>query len=104
MHIDVDDVPDDLVALGIEVPDDAGEDRLGVEDLPANWQMMLHSEECRAIGDSWVSRQEGLLLRVPSVIIPEEENLIINPSQPRAGEVRVVSERPFSYDMRLLEA
>jgi RES domain-containing protein len=102
VHIDIDEVPDDLVALGIEVPEDAGERRLSTENLPADWRMMLHSEECRAIGDAWAKGQESLLLRVPSIIIPEEDNLIINPAHPRAAEVRIVSERPFSYDPRLL--
>jgi RES domain-containing protein len=103
VHIDIDEVPDDLVALGIEVPEDAGERHLTAETLPANWQMMLHSEECRAIGDAWAKSQESPLLRVPSIVIPEEDNLIINPAHPRAAEVRIVSERPFSYDPRLLE-
>jgi RES domain-containing protein len=103
IHIDIDDIPDDLVALGIEVPEDAGERHLNSENLPANWQMMLHTEECRAIGDTWAKGQESLLLRVPSIIIPEEDNLIINPAHPRAAEVRTVSERPFSYNPRLLE-
>jgi RES domain-containing protein len=84
------------------VPEDAGERRLNTENLPADWRMMLHSEECRAIGDAWAKGQESLLLRVPSIIIPEEDNLIINPAHPRAAEVRIVSERPFSYDPRLL--
>lgn len=103
VHIDIDEVPDDLVALGIDVPEDAGERRMGPEDLPANWQMMLHSEECRAIGDAWAKDRESLVLRVPSIIIPEEDNLIINPGHPQAAEVRIVSERPFTYDPRLLD-
>jgi RES domain-containing protein len=103
VHIDIDHVPDDLVALGIEVPEAAGERRLTTGDLPANWQLMLHSEECRALGDAWAKSRESLLLRVPSIIIPEEDNLIINPAHPRAAEVRIVSERPFSYEPRLLE-
>jgi RES domain-containing protein len=103
VHIDIDEVPDDLLALGLEVPEDAGERHLTAENLPANWQMMLHSEECRAIGDAWAKAQESLLLRVPSIIIPEEDNLIVNPAHPRAADVRIVNERPFSYDPRLLE-
>jgi RES domain-containing protein len=103
VHVDIDEAPDDLVALGIEVPDDAGERHLSTENLPANWRTMLHAEECRAIGDAWAKGQESLVLRVPSIIIPEEDNLVINPGHPRAAEVRIVSERPFSYDPRLLE-
>ena len=103
VHIDIDEVPDDLVALGIEVPEDAGERHLDAEGLPSNWRMVLQSEECRAIGDAWAKGQKSLLLRVPSVIIPEEDNLIINPTHPRAAELRIVSERRFSYDPRLLD-
>jgi RES domain-containing protein len=103
VHIDIEEVPADLVALGIEVPEGAGERHLHTENLPANWQMLLHSEECRAIGDAWAKAQESLLLRVPSIIIPEEDNLIINPTHPRAADVRIVTERPFSYDPRLLD-
>ena len=103
VHVDIDEAPDDLVALGIEVPDDAGERHLNTENLPANWQTMLHSEECRAIGDALAKGQESLVLRVSSIIIPEEDDLVINPGHPRAAEVRIVSERPFSYDPSLLE-
>lgn len=103
VHIDIEEVPDDLVALGIEVPDDAVELHLDADDLPSNWRMVLQSEECRAIGDAWAKGQESLFLRVPSVIIPEEDNLLINPAHPRAAAVRIVSERPFSYDPRLLD-
>jgi RES domain-containing protein len=101
VHIDIDEVPDDLVALGVEIPDDAGEHRLTPSDLPATWQDMLYSAECRAIGDPWAQDRQSLLLRVPSVIIPEEDNLLINPAHPDAEAVRVVSERSFSYDPRL---
>jgi RES domain-containing protein len=103
VHIDIDDVPDDLVALGIEVPEDAGERHMDAGGLPSNWRTALHSEACRGIGDAWAGSKESLLLRVPSVIIPEEDNLIINPAHPRAAEVRIASERPFTFDPRLLD-
>lgn len=103
VHTDIDEVPDDLVALGVEVPEDAGELRLTLPDLPANWHDMLYSAECRTLGDSWARDRQALLLRVPSVIIPEGENLLINPAHPRTEDVRVVSERPFTYDPRLLD-
>lgn len=101
VHTDIEEVPDDLVALRIEVPDDAGELRLTPSDLPANWQDMLYSAECRGLGDSWARDGQSLLLRIPSVIIPEEDNVLINPAHPGAEAVRVVSERRFSYDPRL---
>jgi RES domain-containing protein len=102
VHIDIDEVPDDLMALGIDVPEDAGELLLDAGRLPPNWRTALYSDECRSIGDAWAKSQRGLLLRVPSVIVPEEDNLIINPAHPRAEDVRIASERPFTFDPRLL--
>ncbi|MGH7481835.1 MAG: RES family NAD+ phosphorylase [Longimicrobiales bacterium] len=102
VHIDIEDVPDDLVALAIEVPDDVGEDVLVPGDLPVGWRETPAPPVCRAIGDGWLARKETLLLRVPSVLIPEEMNVLVNPTHPRAGAVRVTLTRSFVYDPRLL--
>jgi RES domain-containing protein len=103
VHIDIDEVPNDLVALGIEVPAEAGERQLKAGSLPLDWRTALYSKGCRGIGDSWARSQDSLVLRVPSVLIPEEDNLIINPAHPRAAELRIASKRPFAFDPRLLD-
>ena len=56
----------------------------------------------QAIGGEWARRRERLLLRVPSVLVPEESNVLVNPMHPDAVGVRVIGSRPFSYDVRLL--
>ena len=58
--------------------------------------------EGQALGDAWVKRGETLILLVPSVIIPHEENLLLNPAHPRMADVRVASVTPFQFDPRLL--
>lgn len=102
VHIDVEDAPSDLLALAIEVPDDAGEMVLSARDLPDGWRGMPPPPACAQLGDQWIAKNEALLLRVPSVIIPEETNVLLNPAHPRAAEVRVARIRPFAYDPRLL--
>ena len=102
VHADIEDVPDDLVALAIEVPDDAGAKTVAVNDLPGDWNQLPDHPACAKIGDEWVAEGTALLLRVPSAVVPEESNLLINPGHPRAGDVVVVSMRPFAFDRRLL--
>jgi RES domain-containing protein len=102
VHIDVEDVPQDLFALAIEVPDDVGEIVLTPADLPPGWRQTPAPAHCRQVGDDWVARGEALLLRLPSVLVPEETNVLMNPAHPRAREVRVVRSRPFAFDPRLL--
>jgi RES domain-containing protein len=102
VRIEVEDVPDDLIALEVEIPDDFQESVVTVRDLPPDWQATPAPPACAGIGDAWVSEGRTPLLRIPSVLVPEETNVLINPAHPRVREVRVVRVRPFSYDPRLL--
>jgi len=102
VHVDAEDVPGDLVALEIEVPDDAGVRIVRPRDLPADWNRVEDHPACVAMGAEWVRNGADLVLRVPSAIVPEESNLLINPGHPTAGRVTVVGTRPFSFDPRLL--
>ena len=102
VHIDAEDAPDDLVALRISVPDDVTELAYAPSSLPADWQQTPSPPQCQAIGSEWARRREELLLRIPSVLVPEESNVLVNPMHPDAAKVRVIGSRPFSYDMRLL--
>ncbi|MCH8812980.1 MAG: RES family NAD+ phosphorylase [Gemmatimonadetes bacterium] len=102
VHVDIEDVPDDLVAMAIEVPDDGGEGIVAVDDLPPDWNQVLDHPACARIGDQWAAKGTVLLLLVPSAVVPEESNVLINPDHPRAGDVRMVSIRPFAFDSRLV--
>ena len=56
----------------------------------------------RAWGDAWLLGLESLLAEVPSVIVPEETNLLLNPRHPAHGELVAEIVRPWIYDTRLL--
>ena len=56
----------------------------------------------RAWGDAWLLDLESLLAEVPSVIVPEETNLLLNPRHPAHAELVAEIVRPWFYDARLL--
>ena len=56
----------------------------------------------RAWGDKWLEAGVSLIAEVPSVIVPEESNLLLNPRHPALGEVVAEIVRPWVYDARLL--
>jgi formylglycine-generating enzyme required for sulfatase activity/RES domain-containing protein len=56
----------------------------------------------RAWGDAWLLGLESLLAEVPSVIVPEETNLLLNPRHPAHGELVAEIVRRWFYDARLL--
>ncbi len=55
-------------------------------------------------GTAWAARGRTLLAEVPSVIVPEEANVLINPAHPGAAGLRVRKVRRWLYDARLLAA
>ena len=59
--------------------------------------------DLRRLGQAWASVRDTLVLDVPSAIIPEERNVLINPRHPDASDVTVERERPFTFDPRLFE-
>jgi RES domain-containing protein len=102
VHVQIEDVPDDLVALGIDVPDGASVQDVAPADLPADWNRVVDHPACSALRDRWARDGAALVLRVPSAIIPHERNLLLNPRHPQMERVSVASAEPFSFDPRLL--
>ena len=57
----------------------------------------------RFIGDSFLTAKKSLLLKVPSAIIPEEYNVIINPLHPDIKKIKIATASPFQFDSRLFK-
>lgn len=102
IHVDVSEVPDDLVLMTVHVPENLRIDCVNPSDLPTGWETTTAYPRCRALGDAWARSRRTPLLRAPAAPIPEESNLSLNPLHPDADSVRVVDARPFFYDPRLI--
>lgn len=100
-HTDADLLPADLRLALFEFPDELVKARAGERlPLPTNW--VRNENATRNIGERWYKERLSCLLVVPSAILPEESNFVLNPQHPDAGALRPVSERPFSFDPRLI--
>ncbi|CAN5814292.1 hypothetical protein BH24DEI2_BH24DEI2_07660 [soil metagenome] len=73
------------------------------DSLPENWSRPEALVQTRALGDAWLRSKASVLLRVPSVIIPAENNYLFNPQHPDALVVRTGEPETFRYDPRLLK-
>lgn len=71
--------------------------------LPANWREAAGANELRVIGDTWAASKESVILRVPSVIVPIEDCLLINPLHPDARSIVTDAPVRFTFDERLFE-
>jgi RES domain-containing protein len=70
-------------------------------ELPANWRDHPPPPETKAIGDRWVSEEGSLVLRVPSVVVPNEFNYVLNPAHPAFADISIGDPMPFPFDPRL---
>jgi RES domain-containing protein len=92
--------PPDYVVVVLYVPDSM-KFAQGVDVIP-DWQ--LEPQWTRETGDKWLQQKHSLLLRVPSVVVRNESNYLINPNHPEAEAVKVINIEPFEFDSRLFRA
>jgi len=75
--------------------------RLTGTSLPENWREDLVLT--RSIGDEWLAAGQSALLEVPSAILPETFNLLLNPRHSDAQRIAVLWHQPFAYDRRFFK-
>jgi RES domain-containing protein len=94
-------VPNDLVLVRVELPDEHSGEEPELTDLPGDWNLAPPGPGSMAFGSAWARANRSLILYVPSVLVPEERNAILNPNHPEFAEVRMRIEREFQYDPRM---
>jgi RES domain-containing protein len=98
-HLNPDTLPADLL-LGLFEAD------VSVEDLrPETSGQSRHLDDIdrtRDAGQKWLDSARSCALRVPSIVVPEEHNLVVNPRHAEAERIALVTEYPFIFDGQLL--
>ncbi len=96
-------LPDGLMLIKIEIPGSI-EIRTVPEDiLVAGWDNFPYSSETVDFGTSFLRKKEHVAIKVPSVIIPDEFNVILNPLHPDIHKCKVIRSEPFVFDRRILK-
>lgn len=95
-------LPDDLVFLQIFIPDSLSVRELKREDLPKNWHQFPPLRETQLLGDSFIKESKFAVFKVPSAIVKNEFNLLLNPHHPDFKEIKILEIEKFDLDNRLL--
>lgn len=102
VHLDLsEDLPTDRCYVEIEIPDDIQIMELEIGDLPDTWDSRPPILETQYIGDDFVKDNNAAVLKVPSCIIPQENNYLINPNHPDSSRIKVISKVPIVFDPRI---
>ena len=78
VHLPYGITPKDLVLISLSISLDT-KDIFLPSELPDNWKQIPPSRQTREIGDQWLNERGFLALQVPSVILPGEHNILLNP-------------------------
>src|SRR5690606_27974926 len=87
--------------ITIEIPDTLSIKKLNKRQLPKNWNERMISANTQVVGKKFVLENKFLGLEVPSVVIPEESNLLFNPMHEDFGKIKIVERKQFIFDERL---
>ncbi len=102
VHVPAGDLPDDMYLLTLEVPDELSRATVVPADLPPDWQRLTQPLPTATLGHAWLQARRTLALRVPSVLVAQEYNLLLNPAHPEFARVNLAAEpEPFFFDERL---
>lgn len=100
IHESMSDIPP-LSMLTIWVPDDISIERVTANKLPTHWDLLPDNGSARLLGDQWLASHESLILQVPSAIVRDEFNYLINPQHQEFNGIKIVDQRDYFYDSRL---
>ncbi|MET3502661.1 RES domain-containing protein [Mucilaginibacter rubeus] len=103
VHLQPEDIHNDLVIMSIIVPDTAVSEELDIDQLPAGWNNYPAPIILKRIGNAWLTSKSALLLYIPSVIDPLAKNVLINPMHTDASRLKIGDVQPFTFDKRLIK-
>jgi RES domain-containing protein len=102
VHLDLsEDLPVDRYFVEIEIPDDITILEIKTDDLPDGWDSKPPILETQFIGDDFVNEKNAAVLKVPSIIVQQEFNYLINPNHPDSEKLSVISVSPLKFDSRM---
>lgn len=89
--------------LTLEITGSFSTDEYTLSDLPAGWNAYPVPVSVTRMGDRWLTAGKALLLKVPSVIVPSEYNVIVNPMHPDFSKVKIAATEKLVIDKRIEE-
>ena len=92
--------PDTYTLLSIQIPESSTV-TIELKKLKSEWQNSI--EYTRSIGEEFLRDNQTLILKVPSAIVTQEHNFLINPLHKDFKKVKIVHSELLELDKRLLQ-
>jgi len=101
VNLDPEDLPPNLVSIFASVPDGLPITEIKSSSLPRNWRTYPASPASQKLGADWIAAGSTAILSVPSAVIPEERNFLLNPAHADFKLIEIGESKPFRFDPRM---
>lgn len=103
VHLNAGGLPLNRYLIEVSLPDAAwaAAQKITERTAPVGWDAEPASKTASDYGSNWIRANATLLLIVPSAIVPDEANILINPRHIGMGLVTARKVRKWLYDPRL---
>lgn len=103
VHLGTGDLPLNRYLVAIDIPDEvwAGREIHNPKTLPAGWDALPAGNVSLDFGDNWLTSGQTVVMAVPSIVVPEDHVVLVNPAHPEAKRIKAVKLRKWLYDARI---
>ena len=103
VHISMGILPHDSCIAEFFIPDEINYEQIKVTDLPTYWSTYPAPLLLTEIGEKWIKNNNTLLLKVPSSVVKNEWNFLINPKHELFSKVKITGIELYNFDERLMK-
>jgi RES domain-containing protein len=100
VHLPLHIMPSGYMLLEIHVPEKVAIQYVDQDKLPYGWNEYPHNTFTQNIGDTFISKNEYAILKVPSAVIQGDSNYLLNPKHPDFQFVKIIKHNDFVIDKR----
>jgi RES domain-containing protein len=88
--------------MAIHIPDKLEMETITTHQLTESWFSYddISQDVTRKLGEDWLLKQRTAVLKVPSAIVPQEFNYLINPMARDAADIKIIDIREYHYEDR----
>lgn len=100
VNVNIDEIPRALSFTKIEIPDGVIVPVL-LPDLPGDWRQSPAPSSTKDLGNALLNSNSAVAYKIPSVVVPKEYNILINPLHPDIKLIKILAVEDYPYDVRI---
>lgn len=100
VNVNIDDIPRALSISTLKIPENNILELL-IAELPGDWRATPAPASTKDFGTQLLKKAEFAVIKVPSAVIPDEYNFLLNPFHNESSKFSIVDVQDFIYDVRI---